>query len=433
MGTTIPPTAMGAPRTKPWAGVALCAAALVAASGCAKDDPNKLVGGPAAPCPPVNGPGGPGASGSGTGGGSGGGGGEGPVGVLEQRQINYPEALRTASFKLVGNAPTLKQIEDLRVAADPQTQYEAMIDELFADPRFARRMVEFWKNTMRMGDTGDGTLPSRDTAPVFAARVTVEGRPYNDLFTAIDNTCPTFDPATATFTDGSCPNGPAGFETAGVLTDPGIHAHYFGNFAFRRNRFFQETFACRKQPAELSATPIPMGNGSYTAPWDFESIAGLQNGGRVDFLDVSSAICANCHATANHRSPLFATFNELGAYVEPTGTGPDAEYAVRVPITGEPFAKFSDFLPAGEVTAWKHMQPAANLVELGGRMAADEEVHACAVARMWNFGMSKGDIVNDAASVPTEVIADLLAEFKNDYNLRTTLRAVFLHDDFVRF
>jgi hypothetical protein len=417
-----------------WAAAALCAAALAAASGCNKDDPNKLVGTPAAPCPPANGAAGPGSSGSG-----GGGGGSSTTGptdpptVLEQREINYTEALRTASFKIVGNAPTLQQMEDLRVAADPKVRYEAMIDDLLADPRFARRMVEFWKNTMRMGGPAQGPQPSRDTAPVFAARVTVEGKPYTDLFTATENTCPTFDPATSTFTDGSCPNGPVGAETAGLLTDPGIHAHYFGNFAFRRNRFFQETFACRKQPAELSATPVPMGNGTYTAPWAFDSIAGTSNGGRVDFLDVSSAICANCHATANHRAPLFATYDAFGAYQAPVGVGPDAEYAVMVPITDTPFAKFSDFLPPGQTTAWKFDQPAATLVEMGARMADDDEVHACAVARIWNFGMSKGDIVNDAASVPSEVIADLLTEFKKDFNLRATLRAVFLHTDFVSF
>ena len=424
------------PARSRWAAGALCAAALVAAHGtaaCNKDDPNKLVGTPAAPCPPEDVAAGPGSTGSGGAGGSSGSGGDEPQTVLEQREINYSEALRTASFKLVGNAPTLQQMEDMRVAADPKARYEAMIDELLADPRFARRMVEFWKNTMRMGGAAQGPQPSRDTAPVFAARVTVDGKPYTDLFTATTNTCPTFDPATSTFTDGSCPNGPVGAETAGVLTDPGVNAHYFGNFAFRRNRFIQETFACRKQPAELSATPVPMGNGNYTAPWAFDSISGTSNGGRVDFLDISSAICANCHATANHRSPLFAAYDELGAYQEPIGVGADAEYAVRVPITGEPFAKFSDFLPAGQTTAWKFEQPAANLVEMGARMAADDEVHACAVARVWNFGMSKGDIVNDAAYVPTEVIADLLTEFKKDFNLRATLRAVFLHTDFVSF
>jgi hypothetical protein len=53
---------------------------------------------------------------------------------------------------------------------------------------------------------------------------------------------------------------------------------------------------------------------------------------------------------------------------------------------------------------------------------------------VWNFAMSRGDIVNDAANVPTEVIADLVASFKaSNGNLRATMREVFLHPDFVRF
>jgi hypothetical protein len=137
-----------------------------------------------------------------------------------------------------------------------------------------------------------------------------EGRPYTDLFTATMHTCPTFDGKA--FADGECPNGPI---VAGVLTDPGIHAQYFGNLAFRRHRFFQETFVCRKQPAELSPNPKPMGAGSYTSPWPFDSFAGTDNGGRIDFHDTTSAICANCHTTANHRSPLLANYDDNGRWV----------------------------------------------------------------------------------------------------------------------
>jgi hypothetical protein len=71
---------------------------------------------------------------------------------------------------------------------------------------------------------------------------------------------------------------------------------------------------------------------------------------------------------------------------------------------------------------------------MGQRMAVDDEVQACGVARVWNFAMSRGDIVNDAANVPTEVIADLVTGFKaSNGNLRATMREVFLHPDFVRF
>jgi hypothetical protein len=347
--------------------------------------------------------------------------------------VSYTEALRTASFKIVGNAPTVADIESLTAAADPKAAYEATIDRLFADKRFAARMVEFWKNTMRMGGAAmAGGLPSRDAAPTFAAQIVVEGRPYTELFTASENTCPTFNAATGEFTGVSCKNGD--LETAGILTDAGVQAQYFGSLAFRRIRFVQEVFTCRRMPAELSETPVAMGAGNYTAPWPFESIAGAANGGRIDFLDTTSSLCSNCHATMNHRAPLFAVFNENGQYVAPTPNGQDTEFSVLVPIDGAPKAKLSDYLPAGQTTAWKFGAPAATLKELGQAMAKDDEVTSCAVVRMWNYAMSKGDVVNNAATVPSSVIAPLVADFKaNGHNLRATLRAILVHDDFVRF
>lgn len=355
--------------------------------------------------------------------------------VLDDRVLNYSEALRTASLKLTGNAPTIDQMESVRAAPDAAAKkqaYENLVDVMLASPAFAVRMVEHWKNTFRMGGAASGSTPSRDTAPTFAARVTVEGRPYTDLFTATANTCPTFDPKTGTFTDGDCPaNGPV---TAGLLTDRGLHAHYYSSFAFRRNRFVQEVFVCRAQPAEYVETPVPKGAGFYSAPWPFESIAGAPNGGRVDFLDSTSSICANCHATANHRSPLFAVFDANGAYVAPTGTGQDTTFAVTVPVDGTPNAKLSDFLPAGETTAWKFGQPAADLAQFGQAMAKDPEVITCPVTRMWNYAMSKGDVVYDIAAVPDSIIGPLVTDFKNNgLDLKKTIRAIFVHDDFVRF
>lgn len=358
-----------------------------------------------------------GAGGQGAAGGEGGSGGETPdPTILDQRVLDYGEALRTASLKLLGNVPTLAEQESLRTAADKEVRYTELIDAFMSDVRFKRKMLDFWRNEFRTG--GNAFF---DTAATFAAKITFEGRPYSDLFVAQTNTCPTFDGTN--FVDGSCDNATP---TAGVLTNPGLQSQYYGSLGFRRVRFYQEMFACRKQPAEFSGTPIPMGAGDYTAPWPFTSIAGAANGGRVDFLDTSSAICANCHATANHRGPLFGYFDEGGVQ--------QATISVNTPVIGNPVSQFSDWLPPGEVTGYKFGQPAANLLEYGQRMAQDEEVQVCAVARVWNFAMSRGDIVNDAANVPTEVIQDLVTSFKaSNGNLRATMREVFLHPDFVRF
>jgi hypothetical protein len=67
-------------------------------------------------------------------------------------------------------------------------------------------------------------------------------------------------------------------------------------------------------------------------------------------------------------------------------------------------------------------------------MAQDPDVAECAVARMYNFAMSKEDIVSDLATVPVEVIQPYIDEFNgNGMNLKVTLRAILVSDDFVRF
>ncbi|MEZ4300008.1 MAG: hypothetical protein R3B70_33980 [Polyangiaceae bacterium] len=425
------------------------AVAIAAMGACTKDDPNSLLqtGGNSgtAGCPPTGNGGEGGDAGSGGDGGSGAGntmsttgeGGSTPVEdpVLAARKLSYTEALRTASFKLVGNAPTLEEmmsIQTLGSEDEKKAKYEELVDKMMSDVRFKRRLVEFWRNTFRQAGAAAGNMPSRDTAPTFAARIVFEKKPFTDLLLANTNTCPTFNGTD--FVDGNCPpNGPEGMETVGILTDPGIHAQYYGNLAFRRVRFFQEVFACRKNPAEYdpnASMPPPIEGcemaQTYTSPWDFTKIGGHTNTGRIDFQDCSSVICGNCHGTINHRAPLLANFDEFGKY--------EPEFSVLLPLTGTPPAVYTDFLVEGEPTGWKANLPAANLAQLGQAMTSDEEVLQCAVTRVWNYAMSKGDVVVDSASLAPEVIAPLVQKFKaSGYNLNATWRDVFLHDDFVRF
>lgn len=443
-----------------WKGAAL-GGLLVGLIACQGADPNQLLGDPnAVPCPPDTG----GAGGTGSGNSTGGTTGSGSVAsssssgggsstassssssssgsgtgnaTLDARVISYSEALRTAALKLTGRMPTLTEMDNIRLAPDPKLVYEKYVDDYLKSPRFAARMIELWKNTFRSGGAAAGNVPNRDGAPNFAAKLIAEGLDYRLMFTATSGTCPTFDSMTGTFTAADCPNGPV---TAGVLSDMGLMYQYASALGFRRTRFIQETFTCRKLPAEWSSTPIPKGAGSYTSPWPFDSIATIDNpltdvDGRIAFKDTTAAICANCHTTMNHRTPIFAAYDDNGKYIEPVM---DVDgillYSVAVPVEGSPMAKMSDYLIPGEVTAWKFGKPAANVLEFGQRMAEDEEIARCAVVRMWNYAFSKGDAVYDLGDVPDAVIGTLVNDFKaNGYNLRNTLRAVFVHEDFVRY
>jgi hypothetical protein len=67
-------------------------------------------------------------------------------------------------------------------------------------------------------------------------------------------------------------------------------------------------------------------------------------------------------------------------------------------------------------------------------MAADPEVGRCAVNRVWNFALSRGDIVNDLATIPVAVTDTLAKDFNaNGQKLKETIRVVFKAEDFVKF
>lgn len=341
--------------------------------------------------------------------------------ALTERKLDYNEALRTASLKLLRTLPTLEQIKKVQSATDKRAAYEEELDAMFADVRFQERMIKWWQDTMRMGGGGGNGKPSRNTAPVFAARVVSEEQPFSEIFTAPNNTCPTYDNNAHKFVDGDCNNGVPG--VSGVLTDPGVMYQYYGNMAFRRVRWLQEVFVCTKFPAEYAETPVHMGSADYTSPWPFETVASAP----IDFQDTSSVICANCHTTINHIAPLFANFDMNGAW--------QSSIQVMTPIAPDPVkTELSHWLKAGETTHWRQGQEVKDLVELGQVVAADPDVAECAVARAYNFAFSKEDIVTDLATVPPVVLSKYVDEFNaNGQNLKKTLRAIFASSDFVRF
>ena len=339
---------------------------------------------------------------------------------LNSRVTDYNAALRIASLRLTGALPSMADINAVATAPDDaakKTAYVNLVTQYINGPAFATQIFSFWKDTFKQGDSA-----MLDTAPAFAAKLTVENGNYMDLFTATSGNCPTFDGTT--FTAADCANGGP---VAGVLTNPGVMAQFNSNFAFRRIRWVQETFVCTAFPAEVSATPTDVGAAApYTGVWPFASIAGADNGGRVDFHDVSATICANCHSSINHIAPLFAYYDANGVYQQ--------NIAVQTPLDGAPLAKMSDYLPAGETTAWRYGQPAADIPALGQAMAADPQVAACGVARIWNWALGKTDIVDTLQQVPTATIQDQITAFQaSGYHLKDLVLAVYTSDDFVKF
>jgi hypothetical protein len=351
---------------------------------------------------------------------------------IDDRVINYGEALRSASIKLIGVFPELADIQAIQTAAttaDQKTLYEAKIDAMLADTRFADTQIQWWRNTFKTGQPADAASlaalpkgsPNFDTAAMFAASVVVGGQPFTDILSASTGTCPTY--ASGTFTPANCTNNAP---TTGILTDPGIQAQYFTPMAFRRTRFVQEIFACSPFPAEVDSTPVPMGVGQYTSPWPFTSISGGPSAS-VDFQSTSSIICANCHTSLNHIAPLFAYFDANGNYVA-------GKIQVQTPLTPPVTSVLTDWLPAGQGFAWRYNTNVTDIPSLGKAMGADPDVQRCEVTRVWNWAFSRGDVVNDIAPVPTTVTDSYLAAFTaGGMNVKTLIRSVFTSDDFVLF
>ena len=343
---------------------------------------------------------------------------------LNRREVDYNAALRIAALRLIGDLPTMTEINEVANAPDnaaKKVAYEARLTEYMSRPAFARQIFFFWRDTFRMGNT-----PEMDAAPALAAQLTVENGSYMNLFTQAANNCPTFDAGTGVFTPAECPgNGPK----AGVLSNPGAMKHYFGNLAFRRVKWVQETFDCTKfpVPAELDGVATDVGGQApYTGKWPFLSIAGTDNGGRINFHDVSAVVCASCHQTLNHVAPLFANFDDQGVFQN--------QISVPLPLEGSPVAVAADWLPAGEATAWRFGVPAADIPALGAAMAADPLVAKCGVARMWNWALGKKDIVDALEEVPEETIRTQIDAFTaSGFKLKDLVFAVYTSDDFVKF
>lgn len=338
---------------------------------------------------------------------------------LAERVVDYSAALRIAALRLTGELPTLAELKAVASAPDPRTAYETQLAQYMTGPRFARQMFRFWQDALKMGDA-----PELDSAPAFVASLVVEDRSFLEVFTARAGTCPTFDPATGAFAPADCGNAPI---TTGLLTHPGMQKHFFSNFGFRRVRWVQETFACTAFPAELAQAATDVGGAApYTGAFPFTSIAGAATGGRVDFRNTSSVICANCHSNMNHVAPLFAYFDEAGAY-QPT-------MVVPTPLPDAPPAVLADYLPAGESLAWRHDTIVTDMAGLGAAMAADPDVSACAIARLWNWAFGKTDIVDSSTRVPAATIDEVATAFRaGGYKLRGAIRHIFTHDDFIRF
>jgi hypothetical protein len=343
--------------------------------------------------------------------------------ILEQREPDYNAALRIAALRLTGDLPTMAEINEISAVSDLATKkslYEARIKQYMDTDAFKRQMFYFWRDTFKMGES-----PELDTAPALAAQLTAENGSYMNLLTQPANNCPTFDETTTVFTPAECTgNGPK----AGVLGNPAAMKHYFGNFAFRRVKWVEETFDCLKFPVEIDGEAQEVGAASpYTGRWPFDSIAGTDNGGRVNFLDVSAVICANCHTTINHIAPLFANYDVDGVY---QGT-----ISVPTPLDGAPMAQLSDYLPAGQQTfAWRYNVPVTDIPSLGAAMAADPSIAKCGVARMWNWALGKTDIVDTLQEVPIETIQGQVDAFtSNGFKIKDMIYSVYTSDDFTKF
>jgi len=97
-------------------------------------------------------------------------------------------------------------------------------------------------------------------------------------------------------------------------------------------------------------------------------------------------------------------------------------------------ATLADWLPAGQGFAWRNGTPVTDIPSMGKAMAADPDVLSCIVTREWNYAMSRGDVVNDLATVTSVVTQPLVTYFtSNGMSIKSLLQNIFTSTDFVSF
>ena len=108
---------------------------------------------------------------------------------------------------------------------------------------------------------------------------------------------------------------------------------------------------------------------------------------------------------------------------------------MKTPSAGNPTTTLTDWLPQGQQTfAWRYGKPVTDIPSFGTAVAADPDVTRCLVTREWNYAMSRGDVVNDLATVPPVVTDALVQDFTPTASRSSgCIRNVFTSDDFVKF
>src|SRR5450755_4853349 len=111
--------------------------------------------------------------------------------TLNSRVVDYNAALRIASMRLTGALPSMADINSVANAATDdakKTTYVALINQYIATPAFTQQIMGYWRDTFKEGGTA-----ILDTAPAFAAQLTLADGDYRQLFTASSGNCPTYD------------------------------------------------------------------------------------------------------------------------------------------------------------------------------------------------------------------------------------------------
>jgi hypothetical protein len=94
----------------------------------------------------------------------------------------------------------------------------------------------------------------------------------------------------------------------------------------------------------------------------------------------------------------------------------------------------TDWLPSGEATAWRFGKPVADLTALGATIADDPDFPRCVANRLWNWALSRPNVVEDAATLSDGLGSQLSDDLvQNSWNAKRLIRNIFTSDSFVRY
>ena len=343
--------------------------------------------------------------------------------------VDYEHALRAASIKLTGNLPSLAEIKQVRDTSDQKGEYEKLVDTYMKRPTFAAQIVDFFRDSFNNGGQRqiNGQNINMDLARRRTPRAGGEISRSPTWSRRAPNTCQTLDTGRGDVHVDGLPERERGRRAhrrrraGAVLLEHGLPSRALGAGDLRLPASSRPRPPARHAAADGRRRTPRRGRSS-------QSPAGRRRARASTSRTTRRSSAPTATATMNHQSRRCSrNFDDAGA---PMARRPQVPVPIREPDRGARRLAAG----VGEDRLVAHGSPAADIPALGAAIAADPEFARCMATRVWNWALSRPDVVDDDASITPDWRRTLATELTaSNWNLKPHDPSVFTSDAFVRF